>query len=318
MALDLRPLTLGELLDRSFTLYRRHFGLFVGLMAIPSVFTLLITLGSEVLKSMLQRNPERFANADPITIALAFGAGTVAFVLVFIGYWVAYMVALGATTLAVSEIYVGRTTTIATAYGRMRGQIGRLLLLVVLIGLRLLGIFLAGGFVVFLLASAASLAVGGPAGSVLAGAAGALGLLVTMAIVAVCSLRYSVAVPTLVLENAPANESIRRSIELTRGSLGRAAALVVFAIVITYAAMLLLQGPFAIGAVVAGPDTTAALWFGLLGAVTGTIGGAITGPLMIIALALLYYDVRIRKEGLDLQLMLASLDQDSPAPAPAG
>ena len=37
---ELRPLSLGELLDRTFTLYRRHFWLFVGIMAVPSSFTI--------------------------------------------------------------------------------------------------------------------------------------------------------------------------------------------------------------------------------------------------------------------------------------
>src|ERR1700691_4627115 len=42
--LDLRPLSLGELLDRTFTLYRGHFLLFLGISAIPHVFVLLIQL----------------------------------------------------------------------------------------------------------------------------------------------------------------------------------------------------------------------------------------------------------------------------------
>lgn len=33
--LDLRPLSLGEILDRTFTLYRRNFLLFAGIIAIP-------------------------------------------------------------------------------------------------------------------------------------------------------------------------------------------------------------------------------------------------------------------------------------------
>ena len=36
-ALDLRPLSLGELLDRTFFLYRRHFLLFVGIAAMPQL-----------------------------------------------------------------------------------------------------------------------------------------------------------------------------------------------------------------------------------------------------------------------------------------
>ena len=35
---DLRPLSLGELLDRTFTIYRSHFWVFVGIMAIPASF----------------------------------------------------------------------------------------------------------------------------------------------------------------------------------------------------------------------------------------------------------------------------------------
>jgi hypothetical protein len=88
--------------------------------------------------------------------------------------------------------------------------------------------------------------------------------------------------------------------------------------IITYAAMAIFQGPFTVGALMAGPETSTAFWLNLVGAVTGTVGGAISGPLMIIALALLYYDVRIRNEGLDVQLMMATLDGDAALPSPAG
>jgi hypothetical protein len=124
-------------------------------------------------------------------------------------------------------------------------------------------------------------------------------------------------VPALVLENITARNAIRRSVRLTKGSLGRAAVLAIFATIIAYAALFLLQGPFTIGVVMAGPGTNAAVMFSLLGAVAGTIGGAVTGPIMIIALAVFYYDVRIRKEGLDLQLMVADLDHPPATPAPA-
>ena len=42
----------------------------------------------------------------------------------------------------------------------------------------------------------------------------------------------------------------------------------------------------------------------------GTAGsaGTFTGPIMIIGLALAYYDLRIRKEALDLQMMFESID----------
>lgn len=316
MAFDLRPLTLGELLDRSFTLYRRHVWLFVGLMAIPSVFTLIFTVGSELVNDMIRANMDPDGEVQPVAIAGVF-AGSVAFVVVFVGYLIAYMMTLGATTVAVSEIYVGRMATIAGAYSHIRGQVGRLMLLMLLVGLRLFGIFVAGTVLIGLTTVAAA-AIGGATGGAIAGLGAMLLLVGTMLAVFVFSLRYAVAVPSLALEDVTAGESIRRSIALTRGSLGRAAVLVVFAMIVTYGAVLILQGPFLIAAMMAGEDTAMAFWLGLLGAVTGTIGAAVTGPVMIIALALFYYDVRIRKEGLDLQLMIAGLDHTPAAPATAG
>lgn len=42
--LDLRPLSLGEVLDRTFSLYRRHFPVFMGIAAIPHLLTLALGL----------------------------------------------------------------------------------------------------------------------------------------------------------------------------------------------------------------------------------------------------------------------------------
>ena len=42
--LDLRPLSLGEVLDRTFSLYRGHFSLFVGITAIPQLLILAYNL----------------------------------------------------------------------------------------------------------------------------------------------------------------------------------------------------------------------------------------------------------------------------------
>ena len=57
-------------------------------------------------------------------------------------------------------------------------------------------------------------------------------------------LRYAVSVPAAVLEDETATDAIRRSIELTRGSLLRVFVLMVFTMVITYAVLAVFQGPF--------------------------------------------------------------------------
>src|ERR1700678_147669 len=43
-AMELRPLSTGESLDRTFTLYRRNFLLFLGISAIPHVLVLVLNL----------------------------------------------------------------------------------------------------------------------------------------------------------------------------------------------------------------------------------------------------------------------------------
>ena len=53
---ELRPLSLGELLDRTFRLYRNHFLLFVSIMAIPAAFSipanvLLLTFQGSVMNA---------------------------------------------------------------------------------------------------------------------------------------------------------------------------------------------------------------------------------------------------------------------------
>jgi hypothetical protein len=312
MSLDLRPLTLGELLDRAFSLYRRHFWLFVGLMAIPSVFTLLFGIIGQVLPEAMKSSAGQ-ADADPFRMMMLFAIGGLAFVIFFVGYLITYMITLGATTVAVSELHVGRTATIASAYAHVRGQIGRLLLLMLAVSVRLIGV-LFGLTLIVMVISIALAVVSRPGGALIA----LFGMFLAMLAAAVFSLRYALSVPVLVLEHVPVGGAIRRSVALTKGNLGRTALIVLFAMVITWAGMAIFQGPFMVGAVMAGPETSTGFWLNLAGAVTGTIGGALTGPLMIIALALLYYDVRIRNEGLDMQLMVAGLDAEPASTASAG
>jgi hypothetical protein len=304
--LDLRPLALGELFDRAFVLYRRHFWLFVGLTAVPGVFALFMTLAQQGFQAVVTPDPAAVAaGAAPETPDLAAALGFFAAMITsLVLYWVVYMIALGAATLAVSEIYLGRTVTIMEVYGRMRGRIGSLIVLLILIGLRVGGVFLLGMFVVGL-----SVGVASTVSPVLGGLLAFVFLLASVVLMLLMSLRYGVSIPALVIEGLPPGASIRRSIELTQGRLGRVFLLVLCATLITYAAVVLFQGPFLAGALLAGLESQTGFWLNIAGAVTGTIGTTLTTPFLIIGLALIYYDARIREEGLDLELSLAALDR---------
>ena len=305
MQLDLRPLTVGEIFDRAITLYRRNLWLFVGITALPAVLALAMTILMQVAQRIMitdlaaaSTDPE-LAMSTGITI-LAMGGGI--FVIAIV-YWVVYMIALGAATYAVSELYVGRNASVRQSYAGMRGRIGALIVLMLYVGLRVGIVGLAGGIVL-------AVATGGAAviHPVLSGLIFFFGIIALFLGVGFMMLRYGMTVPSLVVEGLSPGDAIRRSIALTKGRLWRVFLLVLCAMVVTYAAMLIFQGPLSIGAIFAGPDTALGFWLNIAGAVTGTIGTTFTAPFLVIGLALLYYDARIREEGFDLELTLQALD----------
>jgi hypothetical protein len=58
------------------------------------------------------------------------------------------------------------------------------------------------------------------------------------------------------------------------------------------------------------------LWLTIPSVLVGGVGGAATAPLLMICFAIAYYDLRVRKEGFDLQLMMSNLDGTAPPPGP--
>jgi glycerophosphoryl diester phosphodiesterase family protein len=317
MSMDLRPLTLGELLDRSFSIYRRHFWLFVGIMSVPSILMLIVSVALQFLQPPNPAVPG--AQPDPVEVLSFVVWGGLLMFVGMIAYWISYAVATGAATIAVSQLYRGQQITIAGAYEPVWERAVAIALLLLLIGLRIGGVMLLMGVLLafFVGGTALMSPTFGPIVGALAGLAVifVLGLLIFW-----MSLRYSVAVPTVVLERLGASTAIARSVALTRGHLGRTFVVVLFCVVVAYAAMAIFQGPFLAAAVVAGPEEPTGFWLNLAGVITGSIAGAFTGPLVIIALSVLYYDLRVRKEGLDLQVMISDLGRpraDAPAVLPS-
>ena len=310
MSMELRPLSLGELLDRSFTLYRRHFSTFVGIMAVPAVAALLMNVFAQAGQVVTGVNFADRTPPNPAAIIWLMFWVCGLFVLVLV-YFVAHTVALGATSAAVSDLYLDRPVTVAAAYGRIRGRIGRIILLLLLVSIRLLGVILATVILV-----SVGVAIGGGIAPVSSIVFATIVLFGGGVLAGFMALRYALSVPALAVEEISANDALQRSIRLTRGSLGRVFVLVVFATIIVYVTVLIFQAPLMMAAAIAGPETQLAFWLNLIGAVTGAIAGAISGPVMIIAFAVLYYDVRIRHEGLDLQIILDKLGS-VPGPTPS-
>jgi hypothetical protein len=317
---ELRPLAIGELLDRVFSLYKRHLSTFVGIMAVPAVFNLLLALTMLIMQHVrgpLFAPPKPGDPFDPdmATVVEVGGIYTVSIVV----YWITYMFALGASTVAVSEIYAGRDISVGGAFGRARPHLGRLLLLallwfVVIVGPGAIMMGVGAGLMVGMRQSP-TMVVG-----VLIMTLGALVLFATCIFL---SLRYAVSAPALILEGASPWRSLTRSTFLTKGFLGRVFLLSFCAAMLAYTAVMLLQMPFNVASVVAGPTSPAGFYLALIGVFSGVIGQTLTAPIMVIGVAVLYYDFRVRKEALDLQVMMSALDSPNgglsmtPPPSPA-
>jgi hypothetical protein len=209
--------------------------------------------------------------------------GLLALLLVgFVIYVIAYLFSQGGTVFAVSELYLGRSTTIGQSLGRVRGELGSLFGVVLLNGL------VTG--VCFL-------------------------LLIIPGIYMVC--RLCVCIPAALLENLGPRESLERSFGLTKDNVGRAFLILLLYFAILYAALFLFDIPFAIGIQFEAHDPSMVRMLSALMQVGNFIAGVLITPIVTIASSIFYFDLRVRKEAFDLQLMMNPLSGGVPAPRSA-
>jgi hypothetical protein len=128
------------------------------------------------------------------------------------------------------------------------------------------------------------------------------------------SLRYAVSIPALLLEKLGVLAALRRSVHLTRGRRWQMLVAIFLCTMIAYVGVIVFQGPFLMTMMLSARTGQFPEWQAYAFAMSGAVGGAVTGPILLIALVLSYYDTRIRKEAFDLQFMMSSLDQPAPAP----
>jgi hypothetical protein len=278
--LDLRPLALGEILDRTFSIYRSNFLLFIGIAAGPQALMLLFNLAETSLFSA-PTNPLATRTAPPTINGAMIGGAIAAMFVGGIVYFTAYIYSHGAAVNAVSDIYLGQTATIGGSYRKMRGHALNLLGVLILNGLAVFA-----GFFVFIIG----------------------------AFYAMC--RLCTTVPAAILEDKGPPDSLSRSWELTEDNAGRALAIIVLAMAISYALVMLFSMPFTILVFLAAYQKSFAMvrFWTVMNSLGTFIGGTLATPVLTIGTTVFYYDLRVRKEAFDLQMMMASVPAANPVP----
>jgi MFS family permease len=314
MESNLRPLTLGEILDRTAQLYRTNFLLFAGIFAAYAGVVMVLNLAQIGLTSWLHGMHTNVWLQALLVLAFLVKA---LLVFLFAG------AAMAAINRAVAWVHLGEPATIRAAYSTTLPRLGRYLWLMTIVAFiiwaPLLVVSVVAGVVVALVpgiftpqtgpASAQSMAIFGIVGAVVV-------LLIVPWIVyaIVMALRYSLAVPACVVENLKARKAIRRSVELSKGSRGRIFMLGLLVFVIELGLVGISQAFLFV---------LAFKHHGQLGPVAQAISQIIAfftntflGPIYATGITLFYYDQRIRKEGYDIEWMMQAAGLTPPETQP--
>ncbi|SEG47377.1 Membrane-anchored glycerophosphoryl diester phosphodiesterase (GDPDase), membrane domain [Bryocella elongata] len=303
-AFELRPLSLGEILDRIFTVYRSRFWLFCGLLATPALIRVLMA-GIVVAVAHFMRARATQATISLVSLAISYSASV-------LGYLI-FSVVHAAVVHALYETYQGRDASISESMSAVSSK-----------WLRYLGIgawqfFVSGGlyflFVVpGVVLSTRATANNNPTMLIAAGLLIILGAFIAIPVGAFLYLRYALAIPASVLEDLPVRASIRRSKVLSAGTKGRLL-VVLLVVVAMYMVVAALEAPLGYVAVRAAMRHQEALWAQAINLVISFLGTCMVGPIGALGIALVYFDQRVRKEAWDLELLLGgSAAAGTPAP----
>lgn len=292
MTSELRPLNFGEILDRTFQLYRGHFLMFSGISTLAAAVDLLWKLSQTGLLRFLGHHVSISRLA---IVNIGFSLVNMAV------YMIASAVVMAAINRAVSAIYLGHTTGIAQALAEVKDRWFRYVRLYVVAFLIAWSPAIVAFIAILTVMTTLAKNAAGAATALYAGVLG-LSMLLVVPFGLWMMLRYSLANAACVSEDLKIRESLKRSVFLSEGSRGKIFVLLfLVSIVITLLAVGA-ETPMMV-AVFRHPGHLS-LFMTIYSLLVGFVITSLTTPIYGIGLTLFYYDGRIRKEGFDIEWMM--------------
>ena len=183
---DLRPMSLGELLDRTFTPYKRNFWLFAGIVSLPYLLLMVVNVGFELMgKGGGVIEPK---GGGVPSASFFLGAFLGGFIFLFF-YALVTGAAHAATVFAVSDLYLGRLASVRDSYSRMGTKVFRIVWMFLLFLLVIIVSFVAIVVVAGVLRSPAIVFVG---------------MILAFILIFIILCRAAVAVPSAMLKSSAA------------------------------------------------------------------------------------------------------------------
>jgi hypothetical protein len=297
------PLSIGDIIDRAFRIYRARFK--------PMVLTALLLLVPLALVTGALSylfNEQALQSASSGDAAGSLGASAGSLVVAFLTWLIQGLAELALTFHALAALQneeVEPRGAIASAAGRLGSWLG----MSILRGL----VFAALLFVLIVPSVLLVLAADSNAGALAAVGLACLlllAMLVILVLVVFLQTRWVVSTPSLVTEQLGARKALGRSWHLTRGKFWRSFGVMV---VLGLIGLIVLSLPnIAIQTVAMFGTERTALW-SAAGTAFGTVLSALYVPLSAAAYVVLYYDLRVRRENLDLDVRVQQLEAENAA-----
>lgn len=301
--IPLRPLGLGEILDGAFQACRRNplstFGTAILFQVIVGVVTVLLMFG---LTGSLATFDPVTASSEEVTglVASALSAGSVLILLTSVGV----LILQGVLIIPIARAVLDERT----GFAELWKLAGRRILPLIGLGAILLVLWTVSLLVVVLILVGLSFALGDAAVAIVV-----IGTLAALAAAVWLSIKWVMAPAALILEGVGPLAALRRSWTLTTGNWWRTFGILVLTSIIVSIITQVVAAPvsflaFGFGSFSSSPDTTTAallqslpvlLIVQVVTAVFTAIGFAFQAGVT----ALLYVDLRIRREGFDIVLL---------------
>lgn len=293
------PLSIGDIIDRAFRIYRTRFKPMV-LTALLLLVPLAVVTGA--LSYLLNRYSFAATSGADLGASLSSSLGSVALSLLD---WLVQGIAELALTFhaiaALRNLPMEPRASIAAAGSRLGSWLGMSLLRALAYVALIIGPLLPTFALAVLVGENEAMAVG-------VACLFGIAMIAIFVLAVVLQVRWIVSTPSLVVEELGATASLGRSWFLTRGKFWRSFGV---AVVLAIIGIIVLGLPtFVLGAI-ALIGTAQGAWWSALGTALGTILSALYVPLSAATYVVLYYDLRVRRENLDLDQRVQQLEAET-------
>ena len=255
----------GELIDMAFKIYQRNWKTLMLVVAVVEIPLQLLQAVVASTSGVSERPFQTTTINGHVFVSqpgLSSAALTTSIVLALVQFFFVAPLLAGAMAWVTYQLYAGKKPTAAEVLRFGLSRLLSILLVSVLVGLAVFG-----------------------------------GLLLLIVPGIIFAIRFTVAVPALVVEDVRGREAMRRSWRLVKDYSGRVFGISLLAALIAGIVTGIFTAPFAITTINSPGGFHFWTFFG------GTVAAIVTRPFTALVTTLIYFDLRVRKEGFDLAVM---------------